>query len=142
MKMTRQLLGLCLLLCSLSMSAYSDQHLPQPSGNKNNMSTLNLYFNQETGAQFAARTQANTDNPLPTTSTTFYYFHWDKNPIDIQIEHGQNSLRLHHVIGVQTSVAKSHGLIANYRNISADLTDGDTMSHDQARLTMLLFLYI
>lgn len=134
--MIRRLLGLCLLLCSLSMSACSDQHPQQPSGNKNNMSSLSLNFNQETGAEFAARTQANASNPLPTSSTTFYNLDWDKNPIDIQIEHGQNSLTLHHVIGVQTGVANSNTLIKSH-DVSAGLTNNDTMSHDQARLTML-----
>ncbi|WP_252047927.1 hypothetical protein [Acinetobacter bereziniae] len=100
------------------------------------MNPLTLYFNKETGAQFAARIQANTDNPLPTSSTTFYNQQWHQNPIDVVIEHGANSITLHHVIGVQTAVANSHDLITS-NDVNAGLSNDDTMSHDQARLAML-----
>ncbi|MDQ9036654.1 hypothetical protein RFH07_08550 [Acinetobacter seifertii] len=101
------------------------------------MSSLTLYFNKETGAQFAARVQANIENPLPTSTTTFYNKGWDKNPIDVLIEHGKNSITLHHVIGVQTDSVGTNGIITSYNNISAGLTNNSTISHDQARLAML-----
>ncbi|MFI8146389.1 hypothetical protein [Acinetobacter sp. ABJ_C5_2] len=104
------------------------------------MSSLTLYFNKETGAQFAARVQTNVENPLPTSTTTFYNKGWDKNPIDVRIEHGKNSITLHHVIGVQTGAADGNTLITGYDNISAGLSNDDTMSHDQARLAMLAIL--
>ncbi|MCX5466785.1 hypothetical protein [Acinetobacter nematophilus] len=100
------------------------------------MNPLTLYFNKETGAQFAARIQANTDNPLPTSSTTFYNQHWDKNPIDVVIEHGANTITVPHVIGLQTATAGTSGIVTSY-NVFAGLSNDDTMSHDQARLAML-----
>ncbi|MDQ9036653.1 hypothetical protein RFH07_08545 [Acinetobacter seifertii] len=101
------------------------------------MSSLTLYFNKETGAQFAARIQTNVENPLPTSTTTFYNKGWDKKPIDVLIEHGKNSITLHHVIGVQTGAADGNTLITSYDNISAGLSNDDAISHDQARLAML-----
>ena len=108
------------------------------------MNSLTLYFNKETGTQFAARTQAHSSNPLPTSSTTFYNLDWDNHPIDIKIEHGPNSITLHHVIGVQTGVGKNYNfMVTGYDPISAGLTDESSMSHDQARLEMLsIFKYL
>jgi hypothetical protein len=136
MKMIRYFLQLCLLLFFLPLTACSDDNLSHDNGNKKIMNPLTLYFNKETGAQFAARIQANTDNPLPTSSTTFYNQQWHQNPIDVVIEHGANSITLHHVIGVQTAVANSHDLITS-NDVNAGLSNDDTMSHDQARLAML-----
>ncbi|WP_433847193.1 hypothetical protein [Acinetobacter proteolyticus] len=137
MKMIKQLVQLCLLLIFLPLIACSNDHLPpRDNGNKKSMTPLTLYFNKETGAQFAARIQANVDNPLPTSSTTFYNQHWDKNPIDVLIEHGQNSITLHHVIGVQAGVGQSDQLIDGY-SVYAGLTNDNTMNHDKARLTVL-----
>lgn len=137
MKMIRQLVQLCLLLFFLPLIACSNDHLPRDNGNKKSMNPLTLYFNKETGAQFAARIQANVDNPLPTSSTTFYNQQWHKNPIDVVIEHGPNTITLHHVISVQTATAGNNGIVNSYNNIGAGLTNDDTMSHDQARLEML-----
>ncbi|MDO7413056.1 hypothetical protein ACT41Q_07700 [Acinetobacter baumannii] len=136
MKMIRHFVQLCLLLFFLPLTACSNDHLPRDNGNKNSMSSLSLYFNQETGAQFVVRTQASSDNPLPTSSTTFYKLDWDNHPINIKIEHGLNSITLHHVIGVQTGVGQSNQLIDDY-SVYAGLTDDNTMSHDKARLTVL-----
>ncbi|MFW1642264.1 hypothetical protein [Acinetobacter guillouiae] len=137
MQVLRYWLRQCLLLLSvLVLIACSNQYAPSNNGNNNHMNPLTLSFNQETGAQFATRIQANTDNPLPTSSTTFYNQQWDKNPIDVVIEHGANSITLHHVIGVQTAVANSNELITGH-DIFAGLSNDDTMSHDQARLAML-----
>lgn len=130
------MIGLCLLLCSLANIACSEQHSTSDKGNKNTMDHLALSFNKETGAQFAVRIQAEADNPLPTSSTTFYTQHWDKNPIDVVIEHGQNSITLHHVVGVQASVGDSKEYIDRY-SIFAGLTNNDAIEHDQARLEML-----
>ncbi len=134
--MIRYFLGLYLLLGGVFLIACTDQHIPTNNGNKKSMPPLTLYFNKETGAQFATRIQANVDNPLPTSSTTFYRLDWDNHPIDIKIEHGSNSITLHHVIGVQAGVGQSDQLIDGY-SVYAGLTNGDTMSHDQARLEML-----
>ena len=136
MKTIQNMIKLCLLLCSLASIACSEQLPPYNNGNKTSMNNLTLYFNKETGTQFVARTQSDTDNPLPTSTTTFYSLDWDKQPIDIVIEHGPNSITLHHVIGVQTGVGKSNDLITGY-NVFAGLTNANMMSHDQARLTML-----
>ena len=57
--------------CSSSIGLNQDEQ-------NNTMKSLDLYFNKETGAQFVARTQANLDNPLPTSNTTFYDLDWDK----------------------------------------------------------------
>ncbi|WP_336951646.1 hypothetical protein [Acinetobacter sp. AS167] len=100
------------------------------------MNDLTLYFNKETGEQFVARTQPESSNPLPTSSTTFYKLRWHKNPIKIQIEHGANSIAVDYVIGVLSGVANPSELISEY-DISAGLSNDDTMSHDQARLVML-----
>lgn len=136
MKMIRHFVQLCLFLFLLPLTACSNDHLPRDNGNKKSMTSLNLYFNQETGTQFVARTKANSDNPLPTSSTTFYKLDWDNHPIDVTIEHGQNSITLHHVIGVQAGVGQSDQLIDGY-SVYAGLSNDDTMSHDQARLEML-----
>ncbi|WP_336951644.1 hypothetical protein [Acinetobacter sp. AS167] len=136
MQVLRYWLRQCLLLGVLVLIACSNQYAPSNNGNNNHINPLTLYFNKETGAQFAARIQANIDNPLPTSTTTFYNQHWDKNPIDVVIEHGPNSITLHHVIGVQTSVANSNDLITGY-SVYAGLSNDSTMSHDQARLAML-----
>ncbi len=135
--MIKQLVQLCLLLLLLPLTACSNDHLPSDNGNKKSMNPLTLYFNKETGAQFAARIQANVDNPLPTSSTTFYNQQWHKNPIDVVIEHGPNTITLHHVISVQTATVGNNGVVNGYNNIGAGLTNEDTMSHDQARLEML-----
>ncbi|MFW1798536.1 hypothetical protein ACG9YX_00600 [Acinetobacter nematophilus] len=136
MKTIRNMIKLCLLLCSLANIACSQQLSSDDKGNKKSMNDLTLYFNKETGAQFVARTQPNSENPLPTSTTTFYKLRWHKNPIDIQIEHGANTITLHHVIGALTGVANPSELISEY-DISAGLSNDDIMSHDQARLTML-----
>ncbi|WP_433847192.1 hypothetical protein [Acinetobacter proteolyticus] len=136
MRVIRYFLGLYLLLGGVFLIACTDQHIPTNNGNKKSMTPLTLYFNKETGAQFATRIQANVDNPLPTSSTTFYSQHWDKNPIDVLIEHGPNSITLHYVIGVQAGVGQSDQLIDGY-SVYAGLINNDTMSHDQARLEML-----
>ncbi|MFW1798537.1 hypothetical protein ACG9YX_00605 [Acinetobacter nematophilus] len=138
MQVLRYWLRRCLLLLStLFLIACSNQHTPSNHGNHNQMNPLTLYFNKETGAQFATRTQARSSNPLPTSQTTFYNLDWDKNPIDVLIEHGANSITLHHVIGVQAATAGTSGIVTSYNNISAGLSNDNTMSHDQARLTML-----
>ncbi|WP_414435082.1 hypothetical protein [Acinetobacter bereziniae] len=137
MKTIRNMIKLCLLLCSLANTACSQQLSSDDKGNTKSMNDLTLYFNKETGAQFVARTQSNSENPLPTSSTTFYKLRWHKNPIDIQIEHGANSITLHHVIGALTGVANPSELISEY-DISAGLSNDDTISHDQARLAMLV----
>lgn len=136
MKMIKHLVRLSFFLFILPLIACSKDHLPFNNGNKKSMNPLTLSFNKETGTQFVTRTQSNVDNPLPTSTTAFYNLDWDKKPIDILIEHGQHSIILHYVVGMQTSVAKSNDLITNY-NIFAGLTNDDTMSHDQARLEML-----
>ncbi|MBJ8451882.1 hypothetical protein HX128_07440 [Acinetobacter bereziniae] len=137
MKTIRNMIKLCLLLCSLANIACSEQLSSFDKGNKKSMNDLTLYFNKETGAQFATRTQARSSNPLPTSQTTFYNLDWDKNPIDVLIEHGANSITLHHVIGVQAATAGTSGIVTSYNNISAGLSNDNTMSHDQARLAML-----
>ena len=138
MQVLRYWLRQCLLLLSvLVLIACSNQYAPSNNGNNNHMNPLTLYFNKETGSQFAARIQANIDNPLPTSTTTFYNQQWHQNPIDVLIEHGPNSITLYHVIGLQTATAGNNGIITSYNNISAGLSNDDTMSHDQARLVML-----
>ncbi|ENV80967.1 MULTISPECIES: hypothetical protein [Acinetobacter] len=137
MRVIRYFLGLYLLLGSVFLSACTDQHIPSDSGNQNSTNPLTLYFNKETGAQFVARTKANSDNPLPTSSTTFYNQQWHKNPIDVVIEHGPNTITLHHVISVQTATAGNNGIVNSYNNIGASLTNNNTMGHDQARLEIL-----
>ncbi|MFW1642263.1 hypothetical protein [Acinetobacter guillouiae] len=137
MQELRYWLRQCLLLLSaLFLIACSEKHAPSKTENNNRMNPLILYFNKEKGAQFAARIQANIDNPLPTSTTTFYNQQWHQNPIDVVIEHGANSITIHHVIGVQTSVANSNALITS-NDVNAGLSDDDSMSHDQARLAML-----
>lgn len=131
------MIKLCLLLCSLANIACSEQLSSFDKGNTKSMKDLTLYFNKETGAQFATRTQARPSNPLPTSQTTFYNLDWDKHPIDVLIEHGTNSITLHHVIGVQAATAGTSGIVTSYNNISAGLSNDNTMSHDQARLAML-----
>ena len=130
------MIRLCFLLISLANTACSEQLSSFDNGNLKNMDHLNLYFNKETGAQFVARTQSNLDNPLPTSTTSFYELDWDENPINLVIEHGQHSIILQHVIGLQTSVANSNDLINSY-SVYAGLTNDNTMSHEQARLKML-----
>ncbi|KAF5292562.1 hypothetical protein FQR65_LT20268 [Abscondita terminalis] len=72
--------------------ACSKQHAPSNHGNNNHINPLTLYFNKETGAQFVARTQSNSENPLPTSTTTFYSLDWDKHPIKCSaLSSGQNS---------------------------------------------------
>ncbi|WP_335969977.1 hypothetical protein [Acinetobacter bereziniae] len=140
MQMLRYWLRQCLLLLSvLVLIVCSNQYAPSNHGNNNHINPLTLYFNQETGTQFVARTQSYSENPLPTSTTTFYSLDWDKHPINIVIEHGANSITLHHVIGVQTSVAHSNELITGH-DIFAGLSNDDTMNHDQARSTMLAIL--
>jgi hypothetical protein len=131
------MIKLCLLLCSLANIACSEQLSSFDKGNTKSMNDLTLYFNKETGAQFATRTQARPSNPLPTSQTTFYNLDWDKHPIDVLIEHGANSITLHHVIGVQAATAGTSGIVTSYNNISAGLSNDNMMSHDQARLAML-----
>ncbi|MFI8146390.1 hypothetical protein [Acinetobacter sp. ABJ_C5_2] len=140
MKIIRHLVQLCLLLLFLPLTACSGDDLSLNNGNKKTMNSLTLYFNKETGAQFATRTQAGSSNPLPTSQTTFYNLDWNKHPIDVLIDHGKNSITLHHVIGVQTATAGNYGIITSYNNISAGLSNDDTISHDQARLAMLAIL--
>lgn len=135
--MIKMMIWLCLLVFSLTNIACSKQPSLNANGSTKNMDHLTLYFGKETGTQFATRIQANIENPLPTSSTTFYNKSWDKNPIDVFIEHGKNSITLHHVIGVQAGAANSNTLITSYNNISAGLTNNSTLSHDQARIEML-----
>lgn len=137
MRMIQNMIKLCLLLFILANIACSKHPPINDNGNKKNMNPVILYFNKETGAEFAARIQANIENPLPTSSTTFYNKGWDKDPIDVLIEHGKNSITLHHVIGVQTDTAGKNGIITSYNNISAGLSNNSTLSHDQARIEIL-----
>lgn len=132
-------IALFIFSLTFALNACSDQKQATSIEQNKPMQNLTLYFNKETGAEFAARTQSASSNPLPTSSTTFYNLDWDKNPIDLKIEHGQNTITLQHVIGVQAGVGDSDKLITGY-HVFAGLTNEDTMSHDQARLTMLAIL--
>lgn len=134
--MIKKMIWLCLVVSSLANIACGEQPSSYDKRDKKIMNNLTLYFHKETGAQFITRTQAVSSNPLPTSTTTFYNLDWDKHPIDLQIDHGQHSITLHHVIGLQTGVGNSNEFIDSY-NVFAGLTNANTMSHDQARLEML-----
>ena len=100
--MIKKMIWLCLVVSSLANIACGEQPSSYDKRDKKIMNNLTLYFHKETGAQFITRTQAVSSNPLPTSTTTFYNLDWDKHPIDLQIDHGQHSITLHHVIGLQT----------------------------------------
>lgn len=142
MKAIKRLIQLsCLALLFIGMVSYSNANTPSLlNEDDSNTTNLTLYFNKETGAQFAARTHSAPENPSPRLQITFYTLKWDnKSHQDVHIEHGIHSFNIHNVIGVSTSVVDGEEMVDEYK-FDAGYNNGEAMSHNQARLTMLAIL--